>query len=95
MPKPDRSKTTRRRVAFRLHAPEAESVFATGDAWGWKLKAVPLKRDAEGNWTATKYLPPGEYQYRFVVDGEWADDPAYAERADNEFGSQNCMLRVV
>lgn len=88
-------KTSRRRVVFRLNAPEAESVYVTGDPWGWKLKAVPLKRNTEGQWTAVKYLPIGAYEYRFIVDGEWADDPACSERVDNEFGSQNCVVRVV
>jgi 1,4-alpha-glucan branching enzyme len=87
-------KPSRRRVVFRLDAPEAETVYVTGDPWGWQLKAVPLKQGKDGQWTATKYLPAGEYEYRFIVDGEWADDPGCRERVDNEFGSQNCVLRV-
>jgi len=81
-------------VTFRLHAPEAQAVFVTGEPWGWVPEAGPLKRDPDGNWTAIKYLPPGRYEYRFVVDGEWTDDPACPERVSNEFGTENCVLRV-
>jgi len=37
---------------------------------------------------------PGRYEYRFVVDGQWRDDPACTERVPNGFGSENCVLRV-
>ena len=39
-------------------------------------------------------LPPGVHQYRFVVDGQWSDDPACTQRAPNPFGGENMMRRV-
>jgi len=84
----------RRRVTFKLDAPEAKRVYVTGDFAGWNPKAVRMKRTATGEWRVGKFLAPGEYQYRFVVDGEWTDDPSCQERVYNEFGTQNCILRV-
>lgn len=39
-------------------------------------------------------LPAGRYQYRFLVDGEWRDDPECMVRLPNPYGSHN-MVRIV
>ena len=39
-------------------------------------------------------LPPGDYEYRFVVDGCWCSDPEAKETAPNPFGDHNAVLRV-
>src|SRR4051812_14465039 len=84
----------RRRVKVRLDAPAADSVAVTGDFNAWDLEGRPLKRGADGIWEVTLLLAPGRYEYRFLVDGRWADDPACTERVPNGFGSDNCVLRV-
>jgi hypothetical protein len=38
-------------------------------------------------------LPPGTYEYRYVVDGEWQNDTEM-EQIPNEFGEKNCLLTV-
>ncbi|MBI3948646.1 MAG: isoamylase early set domain-containing protein [Armatimonadetes bacterium] len=86
--------TTRKRVAFALHAPEASDVALVGDFNGWDPAARPLKRDESGTWKTTLTLPSGEYQYRYVIDGDWVDDPQCETRLPNEFGTQNCV-RIV
>jgi RNA polymerase-binding transcription factor DksA len=69
-------------------------VAVTGDFNAWDLEGRPLKRGRDGVWEVTLLLAPGRYEYRFLVDGQWADDPACAERVPNGFGSDNCVLRV-
>ncbi|MXW77650.1 MAG: hypothetical protein F4Z57_01385, partial [Gemmatimonadetes bacterium] len=39
-------------------------------------------------------LPLGKHEYRFVVDGEWRDDPQCEERRPNSFGTTNCILHA-
>ena len=48
----------------------------------------------DGRWLKELALPPGRYEYRFVVDGVWTDDPAAAELVDNGFGGRNAILNV-
>jgi DnaK suppressor protein len=90
VPKPP----SRRRYAFRLDAPAAQSVAVTGDFSAWDPEGRRLKRGRDGVWEATLLLAPGRYEYRFLVDGRWADDPACPDRVPNGFGSENCVLRV-
>ena len=53
-----------------------------------------MKQDKKGMWRTTVSLEPGLYEYRFVVDEEWRDDPACEERCANAFGTCNCVVRV-
>ena len=40
----------------------------------------------EGIWKTRITLEPGTCEYRFVVDGQWCNDPGRAEFRQNEFG---------
>ncbi len=84
--------TNKKRITFRLHAPEAHAVHLVGTFNDWDLNARPLKRLKNGNWSITITLEPGTYEYRFVVDGSWVDDPQNEERVPNEFGGRNCLI---
>ena len=35
-----------------------------------------MTRLNDGRWTKELSLAPGRYEYRFVADGQWLDDPA-------------------
>jgi len=83
------------RVAFKLTAPQAKSVLVTGSFCDWQIQSHHLKKDKAGTWKATIALPPGNYEYRFVVDGQWQDDPFCHERVPNAFGTENCILHVL
>jgi 1,4-alpha-glucan branching enzyme len=80
--------------AVSLQAPGARAVAVTGNFCGWVLEGHPLKHETNGLWKTTLALVPGHYEYRFLIDGEWHDDPACSERVPNPFGSQNCVFRV-
>jgi 1,4-alpha-glucan branching enzyme len=82
------------KAAAKLHAPEANQVFVAGCFNNWDPTADPLTQVEGGTWTCTLMLEPGEHEYRFVVDGEWWDDPMAAERRANEFGCENCLIIV-
>ena len=84
----------KKRVTFTFNAPTATEVYLCGSFNNWKPDATPMKPDGKGNWKAQLLLPPGTYEYRLRVDGEWRDDPAAEARVPNEFGSSNCVREV-
>ena len=79
---------------FKLYAPEAKKVSVAGSFNNWDAKGVIAKKDTKGNWTAKVNLKPGRYEYKFVVDGSWINDPRCATYASNPFGSQNCIREI-
>ena len=80
------------KTSFNLEAPQAQEVCVAGSFNGWA--PLPLRRNKVGIWSETVVLEPGEYEYRFVVDGVWWDDPANLMRRLNEFGTENCVVCV-
>ncbi len=88
------AKTIKKRIAFTLQQPDASTVLLAGDFSQWTDKAIPLKRAQDGLWKATVSLEPGRYEYRFLVDGQWQDDPNCQARVQNAFGGENCVREV-
>jgi 1,4-alpha-glucan branching enzyme len=86
------NKNKQSKQVFQFVAPAAKSVELVGDFTHWHQQSIPLQRDPKGIWTASVALAPGTHRYRFIVDGEWRDDPACQSRAPNPFGSED-MLR--
>lgn len=84
----------KRKVTFKCFAPTAKSVAVAGDFTNWEAAPIPLRKQPDGTWAKTVTLPPGKYEYRFKVDGQWQDDPECTERVPNPFGTYNCV-RVV
>ncbi len=62
------------RVEFRFYRPEALRAAVAGDFNGWRGEMLPMQYDGEGWWVATMTLPPGEYRFRYLVDGRWFTD---------------------
>jgi 1,4-alpha-glucan branching enzyme len=79
---------------FSFRAPEALSVQLVGDFTHWQEQPISLKKQAGGVWSASVPLSPGEHHYRFLVDGEWRDDPECPVRVPNPFGGHNMMRKV-
>jgi 1,4-alpha-glucan branching enzyme len=86
--------TSLKPTEFRLDAPSAHSVRLAADFTEWETQAVPLTRKDNGTWWIRLPLSPGRYTYRFLVDGEWRDDPKCAERVPNPFGTTNSVIEV-
>lgn len=82
------------RVRFGYFNPDAREVFVVGSFNDWDPRATPLRRDALGDWSVDVELPPGEYRYRLMVDGEWRDDPSAQQTAQNPFGGYDAVLVV-
>ena len=94
MPKKSAAKTKKRRVTFTLMAPGAEAVFLVGDFNNWNEKKQPMKKDQSGRWKKDVIVPPGRYEYKYLVDGEWKIDRANNEVVRNRFGTMNNVILV-
>lgn len=79
---------------FSITVPAATSVLLAGDFTHWQEKAIPMKRQREGLWTTTVRLAPGTYHYRFLVDGQWSDDPQCTLHVPNPYGTQNAVRQI-
>jgi len=70
---------------FAVVDPGAQSVAVVGDFSAWQ--PVPLSDpDRDGIWTAVLNLPPGRYEYAFVVDGRWIGQDPLADEYVRSFG---------
>ncbi len=84
-----------KKQTFRYTAADAMSVLLVGDFTHWQTQPIPMRKGPGGVWTATVDLPPGKHIYRFIVDGEWADDPECTLRTAKPFGSEDMVRQVV
>lgn len=83
-----------RRQTFSFKAPAAMSVQLAGDFTHWSEHAISMRQGGDGVWRTTVDLQPGTHHYRFLVDGQWQDDPECTVRVPNPFGTQNSVRQV-
>ncbi len=82
------------KAQFAFSAPNAYEVYLVGDFNDWDTQASPMKKDKKGLWKTAFPLKPGRYEYRFIVDGNWENDPSCSFCVQNDFGSMNCIRMV-
>ncbi len=82
------------KTTFTLLEPQAKQVCLCGAFNDWSPTATPMKRQADGRWVTTLALAPGRYQYKFVVDGRWMEDPESAEFLPDGHGALNSVIEV-
>ena len=87
-------KQNHKKATFKYMAPEAQCVLLAGDFNAWKPESHPLKRTSNGLWKINLSLSPGRYEYRFLVDGQWYNDPDCKSYAPNPFGGDNCVINL-
>jgi anti-sigma factor RsiW len=79
------------RLVFPQAGP-AQTVTVAGDFNGWQPEGLPLVQ-RQGVWTIDLALPPGIYEYMFVVDGQqWVTDPLARTTRDDGYGGENAIL---
>jgi chromosome partitioning protein len=87
-----------REVTVQFRAPTAGDVRIAGDFNGWipdkGVRSVIDSVSGARVWTKVLQLPPGTYQYRYVVDGEWKEDPSNANTTAGPSGRVNSILVV-
>ena len=53
----------------------ARKVVLAGNFNGWNADELVMNKTADG-WELPYILAPGNYEYKFIVDGKWMTDPA-------------------
>jgi 1,4-alpha-glucan branching enzyme len=89
-----KKKSNKRRTTFALEASTAKEVMLGGDFNNWDAIAHPMKKDQNGVWKKTLMLSPARYEYKFLVDGRWRNDPKNDQSCTNCFGTLNNVLIV-
>jgi 1,4-alpha-glucan branching enzyme len=86
----------KKRVVLSVKAEPGSTVYVAGSFNEWNptdKKLVDKKGD--GIYTATIILPPGIYEYKFVINGVWTLDPdPDRDWTQNGLGTLNSVLRV-
>jgi chromosome partitioning protein len=87
-----------REVVVQYRDPQASDVRIAGDFNGWvpdkNVRSLVQAEGVERVWTKILRLPPGTYHYRYVVDGEWREDPGNPEAEPGPVGARNSVLVV-
>lgn len=81
-------------ITFKLNDfSHARIVAVAGTFNGWNQSQYLFKR-AGNEWICRISLPPGEYQYKFIVDGSWLVDPRNPNVVHDERDFENSQLVV-
>jgi 1,4-alpha-glucan branching enzyme len=89
-----KKKIKRQKITFSFESSDAKEVILMGDFNNWNPKKHPMKKDDNGKWTRAVLLPPGQYEYKFLVDGQWKEDPQNDRICSNKFGSYNNVVNL-
>ncbi|MBU4334161.1 MAG: AAA family ATPase, partial [Candidatus Omnitrophica bacterium] len=79
---------------FAIEAPEARTVYVTGSFNDWSLNDTCRLNPSNGKWVVDIPLNPGVYEYQFIVDGVWKEDPVNCRKERNPYGDDNSLIEV-
>ena len=83
------------RILFSYFDEGAHDVKVAGNFNNWSAsERYRLIKEDDGKWTLHLPLKPGKYQYKFIVDGQWREDPSNPQQEIGEFGQKNSVLEV-
>jgi 1,4-alpha-glucan branching enzyme len=71
---------------------DTRAASLAGDFNGWR--PVPMRRQKDGTFSVTVRVPPGRYEYKFVLDGDWVHDTDVVDTVMNPHGTFNSVLVV-
>mmetsp|Transcript_11590 Transcript_11590/g.25985 ORF Transcript_11590/g.25985 Transcript_11590/m.25985 type:complete len:120 (+) Transcript_11590:107-466(+) len=82
-------------ITFTYSGEADHSVALVGCFNSWNGERDMLTKNPDGKWEVTKALPPGRYEYKFLVDGErFVEDTNAAERDMDGFGGSHSVITV-
>jgi chromosome partitioning protein len=89
---------TEREIVIQFRDRDASDVRLAGDFNGWvpdkDVRSLVQTEGPQRIWTKILNLPPGTYEYRYVVDGEWCEDPENPHAVPGPVGGRNSVLVV-
>ena len=86
--------TRANRIRIEFSDASAVMVKIAGNFNDWRPEVTPMIFVGQGRWAKELALPPGIYEYCFVVDGAYLPDPLAKETTPNPFGGLNSILKV-
>ena len=78
-------------TSFEWSGEAAEKVQLAGSFTQWK--PVEMEKTSDEKWALKLDLPPGEYEFKFVVQGNWIHDELLPTKT-NEMGTKNNFVIV-
>ena len=88
------------KTVFICHALTAQHVSLAGSFNGWDPQSTPMQPQGEDTWLVELELAPGQYEYKFVVDGAWCCEPGLEDHAPcpdcvpNSLGTMNRTVEI-
>ena len=84
------------RVIFSVPAEVgAEAANLCGTFNGWDREVLPMKRLKDGGFSVSITVEPGEYAFRYFLDGgRWENDWKADAYRRNMFNSEDSIVRV-
>ena len=81
-------------MCFKLNGHlNAKKVILSGTFNRWDEQAFKMKKTV-GGWELTLQLNPGTYEYKFIVDGNWMEDPNNPAKHRNEYDGYNSVVSI-
>ena len=90
----EKRRSTEVSVDFTFHSPEAKQVYLVGEFNNWESHSIPMRKQNEREWNVTLQLPPGRYEYKYLVDGTWIENVPGIESVQNSLGTNNLIISV-
>lgn len=88
----DSEKSYAKKFLFRIYAPNANEISLVGNFNQWNSDLDIMVRKENGYFEYVKYLAPGEYIYKFKVDGKYKlDKNNLSMRAHKIYGRSNYL----
>jgi 1,4-alpha-glucan branching enzyme len=78
---------------FKFRDQKAKQVFLAGDFNDWNERSHPMHKSGE-IWRLTLELQPGEYRFKYLVDGFWHNDLDAHKYVPNVWGSEDSVVVV-
>ena len=72
----------------------AKMVYLVGNFNNWNPSIKQMTKFKDGSFRARMKLPAGNYEYKFVADKIWMEDPDVEVKVQNPFGSTNSVVKV-
>ena len=82
------------KATFCFRHMTAGPVYLVGDFCRWQTDHLPMRQVAAHEWVLMLRLPPGSYEFRYHVGGQWFTDYAAFGVNRNGFREYNSVVRV-
>lgn len=81
-----------RMIQFVARLPGKSAVSLAADFTSWQPR--PLSKRPDGCFELSLPVPPGLRAYKYLVDGQWCEDPACPDRRPDGYGGYNSVRLV-